>query len=187
MLQYGNANNEDMDMAEKKNAVFLAVIDHIIKLEGGLTVDPVDPGNWSNGKLVGTKYGISSKAYPNVDLNKLTEAQAAEIYYEDYWMGNNCFIYPNPMIMALMLDMSINHGCRNANQILQRAVGVDDDGIVGKKTMAAVVRHGGSRLFTMLVNERIKFYTKLSLFNRYGRGWMRRATSMVDHILKAKL
>ncbi len=32
-----------------------------------------------------TKYGISSRAYPNIDIAKLTEAAAKKIYLKDYW------------------------------------------------------------------------------------------------------
>lgn len=46
---------------------------------GGYTNDPLDPGGE-------TKYGISKRSYPELDIKALTEPQAREICERDYWV-----------------------------------------------------------------------------------------------------
>ena len=46
--------------------------------EGGYANDPRDPGGE-------TKYGISKRAYPAVDIRNLTLEAAKAIYKRDYW------------------------------------------------------------------------------------------------------
>lgn len=45
--------------------------------------DPDDPGG-------ATKYGIDHRSHPNVDIRNLTEDQAKQIYWDDYWQKNGC-------------------------------------------------------------------------------------------------
>ncbi|MGO9020046.1 MAG: glycosyl hydrolase 108 family protein [Syntrophobacteraceae bacterium] len=57
-----------------------AVDDLIDNWEGTTyTETPGDAGG-------GTKFGISSKSYPNVDIKDLTRDQAVGIYYHDFWL-----------------------------------------------------------------------------------------------------
>ncbi|RYC28946.1 hypothetical protein D3273_26555 [Lichenibacterium minor] len=47
-----------------------AVLPFTLHHEGGSSVDPRDPGNWTGGKrgrgkLVGTKYGIPASSHPH--------------------------------------------------------------------------------------------------------------------------
>ena len=53
------------------------VLDDLIEREGGYVNDPDDPGGE-------TKFGISKRAYPHLDIKNLTEEHAADIYYNDY-------------------------------------------------------------------------------------------------------
>ena len=48
-------------------------------MEGGYVNDPIDKGGE-------TKYGISKRSYPNLDIKNLTKEQAREIYYKDFWL-----------------------------------------------------------------------------------------------------
>ena len=50
----------------------------ILKHEGGYVNDSDDPGGETN-------MGISKRAYPEIDIKRLTEAEATAIYYDDYW------------------------------------------------------------------------------------------------------
>lgn len=47
--------------------------------EGGYVNDPQDPGGE-------TKYGISKRFHPNVNIKALTPDQATQIYYNEYWL-----------------------------------------------------------------------------------------------------
>ena len=58
--------------------------------------------------------------------------------------------------------------------MLQRAVGVLDDGAVGDKTLGAIKKMTLDDVLILFIAERLEFYTKLSTFNSFGRGWARR-------------
>ena len=51
--------------------------------------------------------------------------------------------------------------------------------MIGKMTIAAIQKIGGAKTVDLFNAERIVFYTKLSTFNTFGKGWMNR---MVDNL-----
>ena len=57
---------------------FTRCIRHILNEEGGYVNHAKDPGGE-------TKYGISKRAYPHLDINNLTLDEAEAIYRLDYW------------------------------------------------------------------------------------------------------
>ena len=77
--------------------------------------DPNDSGG-------GTKFGISHKSYPNVDIPNLTEQQASDIYLRDYWTPLNCDSYENRLALAIF-DTGVNQGIGMANTILHELLG----------------------------------------------------------------
>lgn len=58
--------------------------------------------------------------------------------------------------------------------MLQRAVGVLDDGIIGKYSLEAINHNPISDTLMVLNGERLNFYTRLKNFDRYGKGWVDR-------------
>lgn len=68
------------------NPLLTEALKLIIEAEGGskLSLDSRDPGNYRNGKLVGTKFGIAAASHPNVNIRELTESEAIQIYEEEY-------------------------------------------------------------------------------------------------------
>lgn len=90
----------------------------VLKIEGGLSLDPNDTGNWYNGKLIGTKYGISAAVWGGqYDIPNLTKEQALSIYKTAYWDAANCEALPWPMCL-IVFDTAINHGVGVANKLL---------------------------------------------------------------------
>src|SRR3990167_8279839 len=83
--------------------------DWILQAEGGYGYDPNDPGGE-------TKYGISKRAYPDVDIVNLTEAQAKEIYRRDYWQKAGCENHKWPLNICIF-DMAVNQGVNKARSI----------------------------------------------------------------------
>ena len=148
---------------------FAKLIDH----EGGYVNDPRDPGGE-------TKFGISKRAYPDVDIANLTLEQAKAIYLRDYWTRAQCDTLP-PVVAFQVFDTAVNSGIGQAIRFLQRAVGVADDGVVGALTMAAVRRLDAESLAARFNGQRLEFMTKLSTWDTFGRGWARRiATNLQD-------
>lgn len=162
------------------DTIFLRVIGS----EGGYTNNPKDAGNWTGGKvgvgeLKGTKYGLAAHSYPHLDIKNITMEQAKDIYREWYTSGK---IDQLPSVIQYqMFDARFNHGAKWANKILQRAVGVTDDGIIGKNTMKAVHSMNENDLVLKFIQYRIKFYTDLRSFSDFGRGWMRRMSEALGY------
>ena len=91
--------------------LFIEAFNHAVQVEGGYTFDPNDKGNYTpDGELKGTKYGISARAYPEVDIAGLTIQKAQAIYRRDYWDANNLDKYP-PQLAFLMFDIAIHAYC----------------------------------------------------------------------------
>lgn len=149
---------------------FAVVIGH----EGGYVFHPEDPGGE-------TKYGISKRAYPHVDIARLTLDDARAIYRRDYWEPARCHELPDALALQVF-DAAVNHGVRSAAKMLQSAVGADVDGVIGPQTMAAAWRTNPVRAAIRFNAARLEFYTTLPTFASFGRGWTRRVAANLREI-----
>lgn len=138
----------------------------LVSHEGGYVNDSRDPG-------LETKFGISKRAYPSLDIKALTLAEAKAIYRRDYWDRARCGDLP-PGVAFDVFDAAVNSGPGQAIRWLQRAVGVADDGVVGPITLAAVKRLDPEVLQARYTGQRLEFMTRLSGWDAFGRGWARR-------------
>lgn len=160
----------------------------LIGHEGGYSTDRRDPGNWTGGRvgvgtLKGTKFGLAANTYPNLDIKNLTLAQAKAIYKKDWWdkLGADGI---HSAIVFQLWDFAINAGKSRAIKELQQAVGVPADGIIGPQTLAAVNSHDLNDIILSLTAERLKFYTSLSTFKTYGKGWTNRVAENLIYAAK---
>jgi lysozyme family protein len=134
--------------------------------EGGYVFDSHDPGGE-------TKFGISKRSYPGLDIKNLTEDDAAEIYRHDFWDPLKPLLLPERLRFCLF-DCAINQGLPTAIKFLQAAVGTKTDGILGPLTIAAAQNknvHDALKSVVMLRHER---YAKNPNWPRYGGGWGKR-------------
>ena len=138
----------------------------LIAHEGGYTEGKNDPGGETN-------YGISKRAYPQVDIKNLTRDAAKQIYKRDYWDRAQCDKLP-PTLAYLLFDAAVNSGIGQAIRFLQRAIGVADDGLLGPLTLAAIQRTDSESLCARFIGQRLDFMTRLSTFDYFGKGWSRR-------------
>lgn len=142
------------------------MIERVLAHEGGYVNNPADPGGE-------TQWGIAKRSYPNVDIKNMNRQAAIDIYRKDFWervQGDKM----HPAVAFQAMDAAVNHGIGNAVRWLQRAAGVADDGVIGPMTITAIGRREPSDMVLLFNAERISFYTKLSTFDQFGRGWMRR-------------
>jgi lysozyme family protein len=144
---------------------FDAAFQRLIGHEGGYVADPNDPGGE-------TKYGISKKAYPNLDIRNLTLSQAKEIYRRDYWdvIGDDA----DPAIKFQVFDFAVNSGPGTAIRKLQSAIGVADDGIFGPRSRAALAALPVSDVLMRYLAERLAYLPKLKNWPHHGAGWANR-------------
>lgn len=116
---------------------FAECIITILYLEGGLRADGGLNNKTSDcGGL--TKYGISQRAYPNLDIKNLTLAHAVRLYHRDYWRAMCCEQCPQS-IAFMLLDGAVQHGAPGMTLLTQRQVNSKPDGRMGPKTLAAIL------------------------------------------------
>lgn len=153
----------------------------LIGHEGGFSTDKRDPGNWTSGKvnigtLKGTKYGIAANSYPNTDIKNLTLDQAKAIYKRDYWDKAKCDQMPAELAFHVF-DMCVNSGVSRGVKLLQKTVKTTEDGIIGPATLKAVQAMPMFNLVMIYNANRLQFYTSLSTFSTYGKGWTNRVAN----------
>lgn len=156
---------------------FDQAFDRLINHEGGYVFDPRDPGGE-------TKFGISKRVYPALDIRNLTMADAKAIYKRDYWDRAQCDRLP-PDLAFDLFDAAVNSGIGQAIRWLQRAVGVADDGYVGPLTLGALTRDGDPSAVQARFNgHRLAFMTNLSTWQTFGKGWARRIAANLQSVGK---
>jgi lysozyme family protein len=119
-------------MAIMKNAIPL-----ISTAEGGEVNSKNDAGRL-------TKYGISQRAYPDLDIANLTFDQAMAILEKDYWDKYRIGEIENQDIANTVMLIFINMDPRSAATIIQKAiirysaVLIPIDGIMGSETLSKI-------------------------------------------------
>lgn len=149
---------------------------NVIKREGGYVNHPSDPGGE-------TKFGISKRAYPNLDIKGLTEEQAEALYLKDYVAPLKLSELPENL-RPVLLDFAVNSGVSAAVKDLQRVLSVTVDGKIGPATVKAANEASASfagsgqnpraaqlNLPLLLTLARWDFLYKLPTFPSFGRGW----------------
>lgn len=139
-------------------------IKFVFGVEGSPTDDPDDPGGF-------TKYGIAQNFHPEADVRNLTIEQAAQIYKVEYWDAVRAEDFP-PHLRLALFDTAVNCGPKIAIQLLQSALKVKVDGVVGPKTLEAA--NSSPRALRDLLAKRIIYYTDRPHFDKYAYGWIRR-------------
>lgn len=126
---------------------FDMTIDFTLRWEGGYVNNPADPGGE-------TKYGISKRSYPWLDIVNLTEEHARLIYYRDFWLLGGFEQFPWPK-NCILFDISVLTGRAHADTLREL------------EPLEALVAE-----FEYLAN--------ITNFNTFGRGWVRRTTELLE-------
>lgn len=159
--------------------IFEKCVDVILKHEGGYQAHPKDPGNYVDGVLVGTKYGIAAKFFPHVDIKTLNKAQAKQIYYDHYWNPMNLGGIRDLLAVLHIFDMGVNAGKGTAVKIAQKIVGTTQDGYLGPVTIQAINAHEG--FVEEYIEARKAYYKALAgrkkSMQAFLKGWLNRVDS----------
>lgn len=149
---------------------FDKAFDRLIAHEGGYSNHPADPG-------AETMWGVTARVArecgyygPMKDLPRETAKRIAK---EAYWDRCKADSY-DFSIGYQVFDAAYNHGIENAVRFLQRAAAVVDDGYFGPVSLKAVQAMPITDVLSRFNAERLDFYTKLSTWNSFGKGWARR-------------
>ena len=151
---------------------FNEIIEKVLKHEGGYVNDPTDMGGE-------TKYGITKRFYPDIDIKNLTKEQAKEIYKQDYWDKNRVESLPQEL-WYIFFDMCINMGRGTAVKILQRSANskgrnIGVDGGLGPATIGALKGVEVERVRAYRVKYYSDLVTKRPEQDKFYFGWFRRS------------
>lgn len=156
---------------------FAYAIARTLAFEGNeLTNDPADPGGL-------TRYGISRRSHPDVDIASLTRAGAEAIYHRDYWLPEYERI-ESVALAAKVFDLAVLCGHTQAHRMFQRALRstehvVAEDGILGPKTLAASGAAPPFAVLAALRSEAAGYFRTLTAqkpaLRRFSGGWEVRA------------
>jgi len=148
--------NFNIVSADDNYSDFLKAFDFVIKHEGGYVNHPSDPGGE-------TKYGISKRAYPNLNIKNLTIDDVRKIYHSDYWIpaGGEELEWP---VNLVQFDCAVNCGVGTAKKFLKE---------VGPIAL-------------LLIERRESYYNKL-ISNKpnlkvFAKGWMNRINELKKFI-----
>lgn len=144
--------------------------------EGDFSDHPDDPG----GK---TRFGITEAVARQAgyigSMRDLPVDLAKRIYLERYWKPVRADDLP-PGIRYVMFDGAVNSGPAQATLWLQRALGVQADGVIGPKTLAAAYAHPHETLRLSILAQRLRFMTGLTNWPAFSRGWARRIADLME-------
>jgi len=155
---------------------FDTALDLLLGHEGGYSNHAADPG----GK---TRFGITEavarQAGYQGDMRELPLDLAKTVYLDRYWRPIRADDLP-PGVRYLMFDAAVNSGHRQATLWLQRALGVEADGIIGPQTLAAAYAQDMRTLKLGLLAQRLRFMTGLTNWPAFSRGWARRIADLME-------
>ncbi len=100
-----------------------------------------------------TNFGISKRSYPLLDIKALTIDQAKAIYFQDYWLAGRCAEFGHPKSIILF-----------------------DIGVIGGIERITLL---SSLTCLEIIARQFDFYTGLTTFSTFGKGWVRRNTALL--------
>ena len=156
---------------------FDTAFERLIGHEGGYVNHPADPGGETNWGV--TRRTARAEGYAG-SMRDMTRNQARDIYHSAYWQRARADQYDGAIGFQLF-DAAVNHGIGQAIRFLQRAVGVADDGVVGPVTLRAINAMSVTDVLSRFNAERLDFYTRLSTWPTFGKGWTRRVAGNLRH------
>ena len=152
--------------------------------EGGFVNNPEDPGGMTNlgcTKAVWEEYvghPVDEKA-----MRALTPSDVAPLYKRKYW-DKVCGDDLPAGVDYVVFDAAINSGAGRAAKWLQACVGVEPDGGIGPKTLAAVQAFDAKQLVEDYSKRRLLFLMDLPTWDTFGKGWSCRVNEVEDVGLK---
>jgi lysozyme family protein len=153
---------------------FKDALTHVLSVEGGYVNNPKDPGGMTN--LGVTKRALEAyrgRSVSEKEMRALTRVDVEDFYEKGYWLSSKCDQLPSGVDLVVF-DTAVNSGPDRAARILQEALGVYVDGVIGPKTLMALKRCNPLLLLLDYLWYREDFLRGLSTWKTFGRGWTKR-------------
>lgn len=162
---------------------FYRAFEMVIGNEGGYVFDKDDKGGE-------TKFGISKRSYPDLDIKNLSLEEAREIYLTDFWNTERGNLEMLPESVAIeVFDTGVNMGIEMGRKILQRSLNLLNrietlypdlkvDGWLGDTTLKALEKVETSKLLKVLNGlQFMKYYSIVEHDHsqeKFFAGWIER-------------
>src|SRR5262245_44970685 len=161
------------------DALFSLALAHVLAMEGGYTEDPYDAGGPTNFGITLADFArdkgvaVTAENFPHLreELKVLPPATAAGIYRNRYWEPARCPELPPPLAF-FHFDAAVNQGVGAAARMLQEALGVLVDGLVGPVTLAKAAAEPAAAALARYAEIRRRHYRSLATFWRFANGWL---------------
>ena len=147
---------------------FIAIWEWGNRKDGGYTNDVVDPGGE-------TRWGISKKSYPEIDIKSLTKEEALLIYEKDYWLKIGADKMEKQLAIVCF-DSAVNCGVGRTRSWLVEL----------EKEKERNPQRNSSWAARWMIQRRTQYYLDLvkkkPALNKYIKGWLNRVNDLSKYI-----
>ena len=172
---------------DKRSAVD-QYIERVLEREGGYVDHPNDRGGPTNhGITMNTLSSWRGQPVSANDVRLLTREEARDIYRTRYWStpGFGSLGLPD-LLSEAVFDTAVNSGPARAVRMLQRCVGVNDDGVIGPITSQAIERTHPVKLCARYLSHRGVFYGEIigrdASQSVFRNGWANRLAEFIERM-----
>jgi lysozyme family protein len=130
---------------------FISKWEWMDKEDGAYTDHPQDPGGE-------TKWGISKKGHPDLDIKNLKKNDAYFIYYTQYWLPMECDSHEFPMACVLF-DTAVNMGVGKAKTFQEASTTLQE-------------------YFELRTRRYLELASRNSKLKVFRNGWLRRVNDL---------
>lgn len=122
------------------------------------------------------RYGLNEKSFPSFWIDGPPSLQQIiNCIKLNFWEDLDKF---SKKVAAKILDIRYNCGLKEGNKILQRALQIQDDGIIGPDTFSAIKSISEINLLIRLSLEQVTYYRSLKEFDIYKNNWLPRGNDI---------
>jgi lysozyme family protein len=151
----------------------------VLDNEGGYSDHPMDSGH-------ATMMGVTQAVYdsycaklglPFNPVIDITEQEVFDVYYTLYWLPANLEKIDNDLLALHVFDHGVNAGVRTTVRLLQRLMGVEDDGVIGNFTIKAIKEYNGNIVEDFIKRRKLFYITLVQnkpQLRIFIKGWIKR-------------
>lgn len=154
--------------------------------EGGYQNDPRDTGNYYNGALIGTNWGISAPVFAEylgrtpskAEMMAMKRSKAEQILKINFWEKNFLGDLKNQSLATLIYDGVVNHGSSGMRNLVDRAIkilggSINYYEIFTRKGIKYLNSFNARKLFDTIKSVRTKKYQS-STKTEFLNSWLNR-------------
>ena len=164
-----------------------------VRNEGGYANNPADTGGetyagiarnywpkwggWTVIDSIKNNYGKSASVInANAKKNSLLHELISKFYKQNFWDVNKLDQICDQQIANTVYDFGVNSGTSRSAKYLQQSAGVEDDGIIGNKTLHAVNSADRKVIYYDFNKRRETFYKSIAKGNQaqFLKSWLSR-------------